>query len=101
MGWLDRYKYVGHKLLRWYSVWLGLIAGELALMALAAAIGPALLPLASAALIAAFVTGTRPIRLAGEAAGQFLATGLGMIDAWLGRRYQTWDTPADRVAVSR
>lgn len=101
MSWLDCYKYLGHKLLRWYSVWLGLISAELALMALAAAIGPALWPLATAAVLAALVTGARPLQLAIEAAGQFLATALGMIDAWLGRRYQTWDTPADRVAVTR
>jgi len=101
MSWIDLYKYLGHKLLRWYSVWLGLISAELALMALAAAIGPALWPLATAAVLAALVTGARPLQLAIEAAGQFLATGLGMIDAWLGRRYQTWDTPADRVAVTR
>ena len=101
MSWLDRYKYVGHKLLRWYSVWLGLISAELALMALAATIGPALWPLVTAVVLAALATGARPLQLAIEAAGQFLATGLGMVDAWLGRRYQTWDTPADRVAVSR
>ena len=100
MGWLDRYKYVGHKLLRWYSVWLGLISAELALMALAATIGPALWPIVTAAVLAALVTGARPLQLAIEAASQFLATGLGMTDAWLGRRYQTWETPADRVAVS-
>lgn len=103
MAWADRYKYIGHKLLRWYGVWLGLIAAELALMALATTIGPVLWPLATAAVLAALVTGARPLQLAIEAAGQFLATGLGMIDAWLGRRYQTWETPADRapVALSR
>jgi cellulose synthase/poly-beta-1,6-N-acetylglucosamine synthase-like glycosyltransferase len=97
---IDRYKYTGHKLLRWYSVWLGLISAELALMSLAVAVGPVLWPLVTAALLVVLVAGARPLQLVIEAAGQFLATGLGMIDVWLGRRYQTWDTPANRALVS-
>ena len=100
MGWVDRYKYVGHKLVRWYSVWFGLAAAAAALIALPMLLGLSLLPLVAAAVLAGLVAGRRPIQLAGEAAGQFLATGLGMIDAWLGRRYQTWDTPANRSPIA-
>jgi len=100
MSGIDRYKYISHKLLRWMSIWAGLIAAELVLIAAARVIGPALWPLITLAVLAALVSGARPVALALEAGGQFLATALGMADAWLGRRYQTWDTPADRAAVT-
>lgn len=100
LGWVDRYKYVGHKLIRWYGVWLGTAAAALGLAAIALMVGPFVLPVLAFGLIVAIVVGRRPIRLALEAGGQFVATGLGMVDAWAGRRYQTWDTPANRSPVA-
>lgn len=101
LPWRDIYKYAGHKLIRWYSVWFGLLAAGFGLAALAMVSGPAALAAAgfAAGAVAASVR-VRFVQLLREASGQFWAAGLGMIDAWRGRRYQTWDTPADRVPVT-
>jgi cellulose synthase/poly-beta-1,6-N-acetylglucosamine synthase-like glycosyltransferase len=100
LGRIDRYKYFGHKVLRWYGVWLGLMAAVLGLAALTLAFGPSALPLLAVGLLVAFAAGGRRTLLAIEAGGQFLATGLGMTDAWRDRRYQTWSTPGERSPVA-
>lgn len=100
LGKLERYKYFGHKLLRWYGVWLGLMAIVFGLTALTLAFGPSVWPLLAVVLLVAFAIGGRRARLAIEAGGQFLATGLGMTDAWRDRRYQTWSTPGERSPVA-
>jgi cellulose synthase/poly-beta-1,6-N-acetylglucosamine synthase-like glycosyltransferase len=100
LGGVDRYKYAAHKLLRWYGAWLGMIAGGLGMAALVVTFGAAALPPVAAALLVAAALGGRFARVAIEAGGQFLATGLGMVDAWRGRRYQTWSTPGTRSAVA-
>jgi cellulose synthase/poly-beta-1,6-N-acetylglucosamine synthase-like glycosyltransferase len=101
LGRLDRYKYFGHKVLRWYGVWLGLMAAVLGLAALTLAFGPSIwLLLLTIGLLGALAVGGRRALLAIEAGGQFLATGLGMTDAWRDRRYQTWSTPGERSPVA-
>ena len=97
---IDRYKYVGHKLMRWASVWNGLVAIDLTLIALTRATGPVLWPMLTIAALALLASRGRAAALVIEAGGQFVALALGMIDAWLGRRYQMWDTPAQRAPVA-
>lgn len=100
LGPVDRYKYFGHKVIRWYGVWLGSLSAALGVAALSVAFGPLVWPLLAAGLLAALAVGGRRARLAIEAGGQFVATGLGMTDAWRGRRYQTWSTPGERSPVA-
>jgi hypothetical protein len=96
-------KYVCHKLIRWYGVWFALAGLALFALGVIAASGPRVgvpIDLAAAALIAlALSRARRPVRRLREAALQFWATGLGMADAWMGREYRVWNTPAARAPV--
>ncbi|MGU3316912.1 glycosyltransferase [Sphingomonas sp. M6A6_1c] len=96
-------KYLFHKLIRWYSVWLALVAIVLAACAMVAFLGGRLgLPLLVATAAIVFLTIRFPIALIAKllAAGmQFWATGLGMADAWRGRTYRTWNTPGTRALM--
>ncbi|MBB3911833.1 glycosyltransferase [Sphingomonas desiccabilis] len=99
----DIYKYVSHKLIRWYGIWLAMasmiFAGLAAIAFLGIWIG---VPLVAAATVVFAICARPPfaaVRKLREAALQFWATGLGMADAWRGRQYQTWSTPASRAQV--
>lgn len=103
MKMFDLYKYVSHKLVRWYSVWLVLASASLAAAAVVAATGVWLgVPVSLMGLavtVAVVNVPIGPIRKMREAGLQFWATGLGMADAWRGRQYQTWSTPAVRAQI--
>ncbi|MCC2975150.1 glycosyltransferase [Sphingomonas sp. PL-96] len=103
MSWLDIAKYASHKLIRWYGIWLALasllFAGLAAIAYLGLALGLPLVAIVGAACILAARLPLAPVRTAREALRQFWATGLGMVDAWRGRTYQTWSTPAARPPV--
>jgi cellulose synthase/poly-beta-1,6-N-acetylglucosamine synthase-like glycosyltransferase len=99
LGWLDRYKYAGHKLIRWYGPWFGLLAVACGFAALAVAAGAWGAAAAGGGALLALGLARVAAPTALEAAGQFVAMALGMVDAWRGRRYQTWETPTTRVAV--
>lgn len=95
---LDRYKYVSHKLLRWFTAYL-LSAAVLCFAAGLAALGAwvllALGVLAGAALLVA--ARLRPAGLLGKVvdiASAFLATGLGVAQSMRGERFQIWTPPA-------
>lgn len=94
----DIYKYVGHKLIRWYTIWSAILAGLLGVGALLLATGMiGFCVLIGLSALAAKMRSSRPMRVAAEALVQFWATGMGMLDAWRGREYRTWEPPARGV----
>lgn len=104
MGPLNLSKYLFHKLIRWYSVWLALASILLAVLALLTfrgigTGGPLLIALLLAALIVLRLP-IAPVRRIVEATQQFWATGLGMADAWRGLQYRSWNTPGVRAAIN-
>lgn len=94
----DRYKYVSHKLLRWFVAYL-LGAAMLCFAAGLAVLGAwellMLCALAGAALlVAARLRPAGPLgKLVGIAAA-FVATGLGVAQSMRGERFQIWTPPA-------
>ncbi|HUZ63457.1 MAG TPA: glycosyltransferase [Acetobacteraceae bacterium] len=94
----NRYKYVSHKLLRWFSGYL-LVASALLSAAGLAALG-AWATLGLAVLMAAGLVGTglaRPSSIAGklvDMAAAFVATSIGVLRSVRGDRFQTWTPPA-------
>ena len=93
---VDRYKYVSHKLLRWFGAPLALLSA----LSLAAALlldgRVSLLILIAAGAGTALAAGLlklRPFSSAFAIAGAIVATFFGVMDALRGRTYQTW-TPA-------
>ena len=98
LGALDRYKYVSHKLLRWFSAYLLALSGISLLGALAAIAAWKIL----AAVLALGAAGTavglaRPHSLLGKLIDIMLAltaTGFGVLRSLRGDRFQTWTPPA-------
>ena len=94
----DRYKYVSHKLLRWFAAYL-LAAAVLCFAAGLAVLGAWVVLLLCALAGAALLTAARlrpaspPGKLVGIAAA-FVATGLGVAQSMRGERFQTWTPPA-------
>jgi len=99
---LDRYKYVSHKLLRWFTVYLLLAAG-LCLAAGLAAMGAWLLLLTGifAGLVLLIAARLRPAGPPGkivDIVAAFVATGLGVVQSLRGERFQVWTPPASARA---
>ena len=100
LGVLDRYKYVSHKLLRWFSIYT--LAGAVLCLALAcvfaghgAAVG-AIVTIGTAGLLAGWFWHVRPFEQVADILSAFAATGAGVWLSWRGRRFQTWN-PATSV----
>ncbi len=86
---LDLYKYVSHKLLRWFAGFTlvaggACVAGGLALLQASWLLGVVIL----GSLAAVLLPQTRSMLLA------FAGTGLGVIRSLRGERFQTWNPPA-------
>lgn len=100
LGWIDLYKYLSHKFLRWLTIYslalagLFLFAGTVALAGWAMALGLAGAGTAALALGHALKVG--PARKLVDALGAFVATGLGVVYSLRGREFRTW-TPAASV----
>lgn len=99
---LDRYKYVSHKLLRWFTVYL-LSAAGLCLVAGLAVMGAWLLLslgiLATVALL--IIARLRPSGSPGkivDIVAALIATGLGVVQSLRGERFQVWTPPASARA---
>lgn len=95
---LDRYKYVSHKLLRWFTAYL-LSAAVLCLAAGLAALDAWMLLLIGilagvALLVAARLHPAGPLDKIVDIGAAFLATGLGVIQSMRGERFQVWTPPA-------
>jgi len=95
---LDRFKYVSHKLLRWFGIYFLLIGGlAAALWLLLQGFGLVALAGLAGALLA-YVAGRAGVpRLLGkvvEILRAMAATGIGLMKSRQGERFQTWDLPA-------
>jgi len=100
MGRLDRFKYSSRKLLRWFSggaLILGVLAGALA----CALVSPVLLGAYLAAGLAFIWIGQAsergPIAKVFEIVLALIATQIGVLNAMLGRTFQTWQPAQRRV----
>lgn len=95
---LDRYKYVSHKLLRWFSGVLLALSGLMFLAGLAAMHAWIVLAgCVTAAVLVSAIGLVRPSSLPGkllDIAGAFAATGIGVFRSLRGDRFQTWTPPA-------
>jgi cellulose synthase/poly-beta-1,6-N-acetylglucosamine synthase-like glycosyltransferase len=92
-GVADRYKYISHKLLRWFGV---VCLAKFVLFGAAALALAGLWWLAAAGVAAMVIgialggAGLRPFATVYEILKSVLATFYGVIDAWRGMTYQTW-----------
>jgi len=98
LGLLDRYKYVSHKLLRWFTAYLLGAAGLCGAAGLAA-LGAWMALLLAASLGAALLAVARlrpwgPASKAVDVAAALVATGLGVVQSLRGKRFQVWTPPA-------
>ncbi len=94
----DRYKYVSHKLLRWFSGYL-LVAGATLWAAGLAALGawPLLAATALGPIALVGMGFARPSGAAGklvDIGAAFAATSAGVLQSLRGKRFQTWTPPA-------
>jgi cellulose synthase/poly-beta-1,6-N-acetylglucosamine synthase-like glycosyltransferase len=94
------YKYVSHKLIRWFTIYLLAIAalsfeGALVLAG-HASLAIAILFGTAAALFIGFISSIRPFAQFAAAMGALAGTGLGVWRSLLGDSYQTW-TPAASI----
>jgi hypothetical protein len=95
---LDRYKYVSHKLLRWFVIYF-LGAGGVLLLSglLAASAWTAFFCVIAALVIGGVVLLAWPGPFAAmmrDIIIAFTATGLGVMRSLRGERFQTWEPPA-------
>jgi hypothetical protein len=94
------YKYVSHKLLRWFTIYLLAIAAvafEAALIVAGhAQTAAALLVCAATALLLGCVSSIRPFAQMAGTIAALTGTGLGVWRSLRGERYQTW-TPAASI----
>lgn len=97
---VDQYKYVSHRVVRWYGGalvavgWVSFILGVYGVAEPAAAGVTALATVGVAAAILKVRRGA--VGRVAEMARAIYATLLGVIDAWRGKRYQTWQPPQTR-----
>lgn len=96
---LDRFKYVSHKLLRWFGAFY-IATGALVALLLAWSLGllvPVLVLAAAglAAFAALYLAGFGPARAVGEILAAMAATAMGVLESAFGIKYVTW-TPTER-----
>ncbi len=103
LPWLDLYKYVSHKLLRWLVA--GLLVGGLLCLGAAAAwagawgwLAAGVLALAAAGM-AVYTARRGLLATLRDILGAFVATGIGVLRSWRGERFQTWNPPASARSV--
>jgi cellulose synthase/poly-beta-1,6-N-acetylglucosamine synthase-like glycosyltransferase len=94
------YKYVSHKLMRWFTIYFLAIAAAAFLAALVvsghAYIAAVIIFCSTAALILGCVSSMKPFAPAAGMFAAFAGTGLGVWQSLRGERYQTW-TPAASI----
>jgi cellulose synthase/poly-beta-1,6-N-acetylglucosamine synthase-like glycosyltransferase len=97
---ITRYKYVSHKLIRWFTIYLlamSAIAFDAALIVSGRALAAAALVVCSAgALLLGRFSSMRPFAQITEVVSAFAGTGLGVWRSMRGELYQTW-TPAASI----
>jgi cellulose synthase/poly-beta-1,6-N-acetylglucosamine synthase-like glycosyltransferase len=100
LGRVTRYKYISHKLMRWFTIYflmLAALAFEAALILSGHALaGIAIFACAAAALLLGCVSSIKPFAQIADIMSAFAGTGLGVWRSLRGDRYQTW-TPAASI----
>jgi cellulose synthase/poly-beta-1,6-N-acetylglucosamine synthase-like glycosyltransferase len=100
LGRITRYKYISHKLIRWFTIYflaLAALAFEAALiLAGHAVLGVAMFAGVAAALLLGCVSSIKPFTQIAGIMAAFAGTGLGVWRSIRGDRYQTW-TPAASI----
>lgn len=95
MSLLNIYKYVSHKLLRWFTIFFLAISGTLFLLLLQVSgygyEGIALLVMAVTLLFLGNKFNIKLLSTISEIIIAFIATGAGVIQSLRGKRYQTWN----------
>jgi cellulose synthase/poly-beta-1,6-N-acetylglucosamine synthase-like glycosyltransferase len=98
LGWLDQYKYVSHKLLRWLAAYMFGAALLVLLASLALMQGwvadVALLAGGGLLFAVGLIKPDGPIGKLMGVAYAFAATGLGILRSLRGERFQTWNPPS-------
>jgi len=94
------YKYISHKLIRWFTIYLLMLAGtafEAALIVAGhAGVGIALIACCGGALLLGCVSSMKPFAQVAGIMAAFAGTGIGVWRSLRGERYQTW-TPAASI----
>ncbi len=97
---LDRYKYVSHKLIRWFTAYTLGAAGLLFVGGIGLTMGPAvaagLTVAALGVLGAGCFVGFRPVTVIADILVSFVATAIGVWKAVAGHRIRTWE-PASSI----
>ena len=98
MPMLDRYKYVSHKLVRWFTIYLlgfavscwffAIVAAQMPVTAIVFAVCVA------AGVVLAFLLPRKPATWLADILSAFAATGLGVWRSLAGDRFQTWTPPS-------
>jgi hypothetical protein len=100
LGTLDRYKYVSHKLIRWFTAYTLGVAGVLFVIGIGLTLGPVLAGgltvVALAVLGAGCFIGFRPVTVIADILVSFVATAIGVWKASTGHRIRTWE-PASSI----
>lgn len=102
---LNRYKYISHKLLRWFSIYL---FGTATLLYVAALLAfqawwflLANVVIAAAIIAAGLLLPSSPFGKVADIFSALFATGLGIIRSLRGDRFQVWTPPASARVISR
>jgi cellulose synthase/poly-beta-1,6-N-acetylglucosamine synthase-like glycosyltransferase len=97
---ITRYKYVSHKLIRWFTIYLLAISaiafGAALIVAGRAVVAAALVVCVSGALLLGRFSSMKPFAQIAGIVSAFAGTGFGVWRSMRGERYQTW-TPAASI----
>lgn len=100
LGALDRYKYVSHKLIRWFTAYTLSTAAVLFVIGLGLTLGPLIAAGITAAGAALLALGTvvrlRPMTVITDILASFVATAIGVWKASQGHRIRMWE-PASSI----
>jgi hypothetical protein len=100
LGRLDRYKYVSHKLIRWFTAYTLSAAALLFVAGLALSLGPltaAVITAVGLSLLAlGYFVGLRPVTVIADILASFVATAIGVWKASNGHRIRMWE-PAGSI----
>lgn len=100
LGWLDRYKYLSHKLIRWFTGYTLAAATVLFTTGIGLMAGPTMaagwLTVALSAMAVGYFLGFRPVTIITDILVSFIATAIGVWKAASGHRIRTWE-PASSI----
>ena len=94
LNWIDRFKFLSHKTIRWWGAFYLLFALGFAMLGgWSSGFVPVLIMLISGAGVIVWLLGVKSVPLISpiyEISLALIATGVGVIESLVGRKYQTW-----------